>query len=313
MTEKRKGLLFGFAAYGLWGFMPLYIRLLDEAGPIEVLAHRVAWSVVVVALILAVVRRWSYLGEMLHRPKTIAWLAFAATLLAINWGAFIYAVDAERVVEVALGYFITPLVSVFLGVTVLRERLRPWQWVALAIGFVAVAVLTVDYGHLPYVALTLAASFGGYGLVKKRVGAPAAEGMLVESGVLALPALAYLFWLSGDGNPDTGQFGTSVGITLLLIAAGLVTAVPLMFFAGAANRLPLTLLGILQYIAPIVQLGVGVLIFNEPMPPARLAGFALVWLALIVFTFDGLRNARREAVAVRAAQGTSYVSSGAPS
>ena len=313
MTEQRKGLLFGFAAYGLWGFMPLYIRLLDEAGPIEVLAHRVAWSVVVVALILAVVRRWSYLGEMLHKPKTIAWLAFAAMLLAINWGAFIYAVDAERVVEVALGYFITPLVSVLLGVTVLRERLRPWQWVALAIGSVAVAVLTVDYGHLPYVALTLAASFGGYGLVKKRVGAPAAEGMLVESGVLALPALAYLFWLSGDGNPDTGTFGTSIGITLLLIAAGLVTAVPLMFFAGAANRLPLTVLGILQYIAPIVQLGVGVLIFHEPMPPARLVGFALVWLALIVFTFDGLRNARRVAVAVRAAQGTSYASSAAPS
>jgi chloramphenicol-sensitive protein RarD len=250
---------------------------------------------------------------MLHKPKTIAWLAFAAMLLAINWGAFIYAVDAERVVEVALGYFITPLVSVLLGVTVLRERLRPWQWVALAIGSVAVAVLTVDYGHLPYVALTLAASFGGYGLVKKRVGAPAAEGMLVESSVLALPALAYLLWLSGDGNPDTGRFGTSVGITLLLIAAGLVTAVPLMFFAGAANRLPLTVLGILQYIAPIVQLGVGVLIFHEPMPPARLVGFALVWLALIVFTFDGLRNARREAVAVRAAQGTSYASSAAPS
>lgn len=313
MTDRRKGLLFGLAAYGLWGFMPLYIRLLEEAGPIEVLAHRVVWSVVVVALILAVVRRWSYLRGMLRTPKTIAWLAFAATLLAINWGAFIYAVYAERVVEVALGYFITPLVSVLLGVTVLRERLRPWQWAALAIGSVAVAVLTVDYGHLPYVALILAATFGGYGLVKKQIGAPAAEGMLVESAVLALPALAYLFWLGGDGNPNTGAFGTSVGLTLLLVAAGLVTAVPLMFFAGAANRLPLTMLGILQYIAPILQLAVGVLIFHEPMPPARLVGFALVWLALIVFTFDGLRNARREAVAVRAAQGTSYASSGAPS
>lgn len=310
MTEERKGLLLALGAYVIWGFMPLYIRSVDDAGPVEVLAHRVAWSVVVVALLLAVARKWSYLRGMLRTPRTIGWLTLAAVLLAINWGAFIYAVDAERVVEVALGYFINPLVSVLLGVFVLRERLRTWQWVALGIGAAAVAVLTVDYGHLPYVALTLAVTFGTYGLVKKRLGVPAAEGMFVESAVLLLPALAYLIVLGGRGD---GTFGASWGLTLLLVASGLVTAVPLMFFAGAANRLPLNLVGILQYLTPSLQLAIGVLIFREPMPPARLAGFVLVWIALIVFTVDGLRNARREAAAVRRAKLEAYAGTGAPS
>jgi chloramphenicol-sensitive protein RarD len=310
VSEERKGLLLGLGAYVIWGFMPLYIRSVDEAEPVEVLAHRVAWSVVVVAVILAVARRWSYLRGMLRTPRTIGWLALAAILLAINWGAFIYAVDAERVVEVALGYFINPLVSVLLGVTVFRERLRAWQWVALAIGAAAVAVLTVDYGHLPYIALTLAFTFGTYGLVKKRLGVPAAEGMFVESMVLALPAVVYLIVLGAQGD---GDFGSSWGITLLLVASGLVTAVPLMFFAGAANRLPLNMVGILQYLTPTLQLAVGVLIFREPMPPARLAGFVLVWIALIVFTVDGLRNARREALAVRQARSEAYAGSGIPS
>jgi chloramphenicol-sensitive protein RarD len=316
VTEERKGLLLGLGAYGLWGFMPLYIRLVDQAGPIEVLAHRVLWSVVVVALLITAVRKWSYVRAMLKQPRTIAGLALAAALLAVNWGAFIYAVNAERVVEVALGYFINPLVSVLLGVAVLRERLRPWQWVALGIGFAAVAVLTVDYGHLPYVALVLAFSFGTYGLVKKRLGVPAAEGMFVESAVLAVPMAAYLAVLSARGQ---STFDDSVGIALLLAASGVVTAVPLMFFAGAANRLPLNVVGTLQYLAPILQLGVGVLIFHEPMPTARLVGFALVWLALMVFTADGMRNARRESARRQAArraaaehQGTSYASSGVP-
>jgi chloramphenicol-sensitive protein RarD len=313
VTELRRGYLFALGAYGLWGFMPVYIKLLRRAGPLEILAHRVVWSVVLVALLLAVLRRWAYLRGLLRRPRALAAITLAAVLLAVNWGVYIYGVNTDRVVETALGYFINPLVTVVLGVTVLRERLRPWQWVAVGVGAAAVAVLTVDYGRLPYIALTLALTFGGYGLVKKRLNLPAAEGLLVESGVLALPALAYLGWLGLAGGG--ARFGDDAGLTALLVLAGAVTAVPLLMFAGAANRLPLAALGILQYLTPSLQLSLGVLVYREPMPPARLAGFVLVWLALVVFTVDGLRNARREARAVAAAraQGTSYASSAVPS
>jgi chloramphenicol-sensitive protein RarD len=311
VSELRKGYLFALGAYGLWGFMPVYIKLVRRAGPLEILAHRVVWSLVLVALLLAAVRRWAYVRALVRRPKAVAAIGFAAALLAVNWGMYIYGVNTDRVVETALGYFINPLVTVVLGVTAFRERLRPAQWAAVGTGAAAVAVLTVDYGRLPYIALTLALSFAGYGLVKKRLQLPAAEGLLVESGLLALPAAAYLVWLAADGH---GTFGHGLGFTLLLLLAGAVTAVPLLFFAGAANRIPLTALGVLQYLTPTLQLGLGVLVFHEPMPPARLAGFALVWVALIVFTADGLRQVRRDARVVRADdQGTLYVSSGLPS
>jgi len=314
MTELRKGYLFGLGAYLLWGFMPIYIKQVHEAGSVEILAHRVVWSVVLVALLLAVRKRWGQVLILLKRPRALAAIAFAAVLLAANWWMYIYGVNTDRVVETALGYFINPLVTVVLGVTVLRERLRPAQWLAVGIGAAAVAVLTVDYGRLPYIALTLAVSFAGYGLVKKRLRLGAAEGLLVESGVLAVPCLAYLLWLTT--TPRTA-FGDNVHITVLLVAAGAVTAVPLLFFAGAANRIPLTALGILQYLTPTLQLALGVFLFHEPMPPARLAGFALVWLALVVFTADGIRAARQTGRASRdkdsPAQGTSYASSGVPS
>lgn len=296
MTPLRLGYLYGIGAYLLWGFFPLYLKLLRPAGPLEILAHRIVWSVVFVALLLAALRNIGFLRALLRRPRAVAGIGVAAALIAVNWGTYIYGVNSGRVVETALGYFINPLVVVLLGVTVLRERLRPAQWVALGIGGLAVAVLTVDYGRLPYLALTLALSFGGYGLVKKRLGLPAAEGLFVESAVLALPALAYLGWLTTAGDAAFGH--VSAGHTALLMLAGAVTAVPLLLFAGAANRLPLTSLGMIQYLAPILQLGCGVLIFHEPMPPARLAGFALVWAALIIFTVDAVRQSRR----TRAAQ-----------
>lgn len=292
MTPLRLGYLYGFGAYLLWGFFPLYLKLLRPAGPMEILAHRIVWSVAFVALLLAAMRNVGFLRALLRRPRALAGIGAAAALIAVNWGTYIYGVNSDRVVETALGYFINPLVVVLLGVTVLRERLRPAQWAALGIGGLAVAVLTVDYGRLPYLALVLALSFAGYGLVKKRLGLPAAEGLFVESAVLALPALAYLGWLTVDGDATFGH--VSVGHTALLVSAGAATAIPLLLFAGAANRLPLTGLGMLQYLAPILQLGCGVLIFHEPMPPARLAGFALVWAALIVFTVDALRNSRRD-------------------
>ncbi|MEV4768351.1 EamA family transporter RarD [Micromonospora humida] len=299
MTPLRLGYLYGFGAYLLWGFIPIYLKLLRPAGPMEILAHRIIWSVVFVALLLAALRNVGFLRSLARRPRTLAGIVVAAALIAVNWGTYIYGVNSARVVETALGYFINPLVSVLLGVLVLRERLRPAQWVALGVGAAAVAVLTVDYGRLPYLALILAASFAGYGLTKKRLGLPAAEGLFVESAVLALPALAYLGWLASRGGSTFGE--VSAGHTALLVAAGAVTAVPLLLFAGAANRLPLTALGMLQYVAPVLQLGCGVLIFHEPMPPARLAGFILVWLALVIFSLDALRTGRRTRAAARAA------------
>ncbi|MEV4462534.1 EamA family transporter RarD [Micromonospora echinofusca] len=300
MTPLRLGYLYGFVAYLLWGFFPLYLRLLRPAGSIEILAHRIVWSVVFVALLLGALRNVGFLRALLRRPRALAGIGVAAALIAVNWGTYIYGVNSDRVVETALGYFINPLVVVLLGVTVLRERLRPTQWVALGIGGLAVAVLTLDYGRLPYLALVLAFSFAGYGLAKKQLGLPAAEGLFVESAVLALPALAYLGWLTAAGDGTFGQ--VSVGHTLLLVSAGAATAIPLLLFAGAANRLPLTGLGMIQYLAPILQLGCGVLIFHEPMPPARLAGFALVWAALIVFTVDAVRHSRRTRAAALAAR-----------
>ncbi|MEV6600370.1 EamA family transporter RarD [Actinoplanes sp. NPDC051346] len=288
MGEERRGYLYGLTAYVLWGFFPIYFKLLKPSPPLEILAHRIVWSVVFVGLLLAAARNWRFVGRLIRDRRLLGGVTLAALLIGVNWATYIYGVNSSRVVETALGYFITPLVVVLLGVTVQRERLRVWQWVAVGIGGVAVGVLTVDYGRLPYVALVLAATFGSYSLVKKRLSLPPAEGLLVESSVLVLPALAYLWWLNGDA-----QFGhVSAWHTALMVLSGVATAVPLMLFAGAANRVPLVGLGILQYVAPILQLACGVLIFHEPMPAPRLVGFALVWTALVIFTVDGLRRAR---------------------
>ncbi|GAA1587029.1 EamA family transporter RarD [Actinoplanes couchii] len=291
MSDERRGYLYGLTAYVLWGFFPIYFKTLRPAPALEILAHRVLWSVLFVALLLAVMRNWRFLGRLLRTPRLLGGIALAALLIGINWGTYIYAVNSSRVVETALGYFITPLVIVLLGVTVMRERLRPLQGAAVGVGALAVAILTFDYGHLPYVALTLAASFGCYGLIKKRMSLPPAEGLFVESAVLALPALAFLTWLNIEHGATFGQ--VSAVHTVLMVLSGVATAVPLLLFAGAANRVPMVGLGILQYVAPILQLGVGVLLYHEPMPPVRLAGFALVWLALIIFTVDGIRSARK--------------------
>jgi chloramphenicol-sensitive protein RarD len=302
MTEERRGYLYGLAAYVLWGFFPIYFKLLQPSTPFEILAHRVVWSVVFVALVLAVMRNWRFLRQLARDRRRLLGVLAAGLLIGVNWGTYIVGVNSSRVVETALGYFITPLVVVLLGVTVMRERLRVWQWVAVGIGAVAVAVLTVDYGHLPYIALMLAASFGSYSLIKKRLGLPPAEGMFVESAVLAVPALGYLAWLNLTADGTVGH--VSALHTVLIVLSGVATVIPLMLFAGAANRVPLVGLGILQYVAPIIQLAVGVLIYHEPMPAARLAGFALVWTALIVFTVDGLRGARRTAKERRAKRAT---------
>ncbi|GAA0737774.1 EamA family transporter RarD [Dactylosporangium roseum] len=297
MDPLRRGYLSALSANILWGVFPLYFRALRPAGAVEVLAHRIVWSLVTVALMLAVVWRWRPLGALLRDGRRLAGISVAALLIAVNWGVYIYAVDTERVIEASLGYFVNPLFVILLGVLVLRERLRPSQWVALGVGAFAVVVLSIDYGRLPWIALTLAASFGCYGLIKKRLGLPAAEGLFLESAVLTLPGLAYLTWLTAH---HTSTFGTVSGWhTVMLALSGLLTAAPLLLFAEAANRVPLSGLGILQYLTPTMQLLLGVVVFAEPLPPGRLAGFVIVWCALAIFTWDAIRTTRRTRAAQR--------------
>ena len=296
----RSGMAAGVAAYLLWGLFPLYWPLLEPAAPVEILAHRIVWSLVFLAVVLAVAGGGFSFARRLGRRRA-GLLAVAAALITVNWGTFIHGVNSGHVVETSLGYFINPLVSVALGVGVLGERLRFAQGWAVGIGALAVAVLAVDYGRPPWIALVLAFSFGLYGLVKKHVGVGGTQSLAVETALLLLPALGYLAYLGATGG---GTFTTEgPGHAALIAAGGVATAVPLMLFGAAANRLPLSTLGVLQYIGPTMHFGIGVAINGEPMPPVRLAGFALVWLALAVFTVDLLRASRRARAAAGARPG----------
>jgi chloramphenicol-sensitive protein RarD len=293
--ELRRGILYSLAAYGLWGVLPLYWPLLKPAAAIEILAHRILWSLAVVGLPLARMGGFGWLGRLGRRRLGL--VSLAALLIACNWGTYIWGVNHAHVVETALGYFINPLVTVLLGVLVLGERLRPAQWIALGLSAVAVLILTLDYGHPPWVALTLASSFALYGLVKKRAGVGALQSLAVETGVLLLPALGYLAFLKG------GSFLTDGPVhALLLMSTGLVTAVPLLFFGAAANRVPLSILGILQYLAPTLQFICGVALMHEPMAASRWVGFALVWVGLTVFALDAFQQRRRAGQAVLVAE-----------
>jgi chloramphenicol-sensitive protein RarD len=290
VDERRLGLLSGLSAYGLWGLFPLYFPLLEPAGGLEIVAHRVLWSVVFVGLLLTVRRNWSQVRALISDPRRLLILAAAAVLIAVNWLVFVYGVNSGQVVETSLGYFINPLVSVLLGVVVFSERLRPLQWCAVGIAAVAVAVLTVDYGHPPWIALALAASFGLYGVMKKLVRVEAAPGLFVETLIVAVPAAVVLGVLHAHGHGTFGNAGPANA--LLLVSCGIATAIPLLLFAAAARRIPLSTVGLLQYLTPLMQLAIGVFVYDEPMPPARLAGFVIVWVALAVFTADSLRHAR---------------------
>lgn len=295
MPDQRRGVLFGVAAYAMWGLFPLYWPLLKPSGPIEILAHRMAWSLVAVVVILAVRRHWSWFRQLTRKQFVL--LALAAVIITVNWGTYIYAVNTNHVVESALGYFINPLISVLFGTVLLKERLRPMQWAAVGFGALAVIVLTIDYGRPPWIALTLGFSFGLYGLIKKQANVGAAESMTVETLILLAPALAYLIYLEQAGTATFGH--TSPGHALLLAGAGVITAIPLLCFTAAAIRVPLSTIGLLQYIAPVLQFLCGVLIAHETMPPSRWIGFSIVWLALAVFTYDSIRTARRNQIRQR--------------
>ncbi|MEV0352849.1 EamA family transporter RarD [Nonomuraea sp. NPDC050680] len=297
MPDLRRGVLFGAAAYTMWGLFPLYWPLLKPSGAVEILAHRMAWSLVAVLVVLAVRRHWSWMRGLLKEPRKLALLTLAAVIVTVNWGVYIYAVNAGQVVEGSLGYFINPLISVLFGVVLLKERLRPLQWVAVGFGTLAVLVLTIDYGRPPWIALTLAVSFGLYGLVKKQANVGAAESLTVETLVLLAPALAYILYLGQTGQSTFGTEG--LGHAALLVGAGAITAVPLLCFTAAAIRVPLSTIGLLQYIAPVLQFLCGVLVAKETMPASRWIGFSIVWLALAVFTYDSIRTARANRAAIR--------------
>ena len=284
----RGGVALGAAAYLLWGLFPAFFHLLESAGPVEVLAHRVLWTLVLMVVILGVLRGW---GALRSLPLRVwAMVAAAAALIAVNWGLFIYATMIDHVVEVALGYYIGPLVSVLIGVFVLRERLRPLQWTAVGIATVAVLVIATGDRRVPWIGLALAVSFAVYGLIKKTVPLPATASLTAEGLVLAPLAAVYLVVLQLAG---TGSLtGHGAGHVALLMASGPVTAVPLLLFGAAARRIPLTTLGTLQYLAPTLQFLLGVVVYGEVMPAERWVGFGLVWVALVVFTVDLLRSRR---------------------
>ena len=293
MPDARRGFLYGAAAYLLWGMFPLYFPLLEPGGAVEILAHRISWSLATMLLVLVLSRRLPHFRALFTRHRARNLLTVAAVVIAVNWGTYIWGVNNHRVVETSLGYFINPLVTVLMGVLILRERLRAWQWVALGVAFVAVLGLTIEYGHPPWVALTLAFSFGTYGLAKKQAGVEAVESLTFETLVLAPVAVGYLVWLGWTG--DSHFLGHGAGHTLLLASTGIVTAVPLMCFGAAAIRVPMTTLGLLQYLAPILQFLLGVTILDEHMTPMRWAGFALVWVALVLFTLEAGQYRRRQA------------------
>lgn len=291
VKEPRSGLLMGAAAYFLWGLVPLFWPLLAPASSAEALAHRFVWSMVLVLLLLVVTRRLEHFRAIWTDARRVGFLGIASVVIALNWGGFIWGVTHGHVIETSLGYFINPLVTVMLGVFVLGESLRPWQWTAVGVGTVAVAVLTWDYGRPPWIALLLAGSFATYGFLKKQAQLGALESLGAETLLLTPVAVAFLLWLEADGSGTFGHAGAANAT--LLVSTGIVTAVPLLLFGGAATRLSLTTLGILQYLGPALQFVFGLLIFDEPMTEAAWAGFILVWLALVIFTVDGLRTHRR--------------------
>ncbi|CAB4639995.1 unannotated protein [freshwater metagenome] len=294
MTEDKAkvrslGLLFGVSAYTLWGLFPIYWPLLKPANPLEIVSHRAVWTLVFCFIILSLTKTLSSTLAILKRPKIVAGLFLSSILISINWIIYIYAANTGHVVEASLGYYINPIVVIATGVIVLKEKMRPLQWAAVGIATLGVVVLTIDYGRLPWIALGLAFSWGSYGLVKKKLGLGALEGLSIETLLSSGAYLGYLLWL---GNSGDGQFLNSWKITLLLIGGGAVTAIPLLLFNGSTNRLPLTLIGLLQYITPTIQFCIGVWYYNEDMPGARWAGFLIIWVALITLAFDLIKSGR---------------------
>ena len=289
MSKSKLGLLFGFSAYSLWGIFPLYWPLLEPANPLEIVSHRAVWTLVFCFIVLAATHALKSTLATLKRPLVAAKLFISSLLVSVNWLVYIWATNNGHVVEASLGYYINPLIIISFGVIFLKEKMRKLQWAAVAIASIGVLVLTLDYGRLPWIALTLAVSWGSYGLVKKQLGLGALEGLAIETFISGFFYLGYLIYLGSQG---TGQFGQQWGLTLLLMSAGAITAIPLLLFNGSTNRLPFTTIGLLQYITPTLQFSIGVWVLNEDMPTARWIGFLIIWAALVTLAFDLVKSSR---------------------
>ena len=288
-SEGAKGLTFGVSAYLIWGSFPLIITAASFANPFEVVVWRVVFGFLFAALLVTLTRTWAQTVELVKSPKKLGWVAVASLFIFINWSVYVVAVATSNVLETSLGYFINPLVTVLFAVVFLKEKLRKGQWVALGIGLIAVVILTFDYGRPPWIALALAISFGTYSLAKNRVGGKikALQSFTIESGIV-LPFALIQLWIVSMYAPImifSGVFEASV-----LISFGILTAIPLILFGAAASRVKLSTIGFIQYLTPILQFSVGYFILEEPMPPVRWIGFALVWLSLVVLTTDALRR-----------------------
>jgi len=289
LSKNKLGLVFGISAYGLWGLFPLYWPLLKPADALEIVSHRAVWTLVFCIVILGLTKALKSAVVTLKRPRVALKLFAASFLISINWLVYIWATNSGHVVEAALGYYITPLIIIAFGVLLLKEKIRPLQWVAVVIASFGVLILTIDYGRLPWIALVLGTSWASYGLIKKQLGLGALEGLAIETGISFIPYAGYLLYL---GNQGTGQFGHSPSLSILLISAGAITAIPLLLFNGATARLPFSTIGLLQYITPTFQFSIGVWVLHEDMPTARWAGFLIIWVALITLGTDLVRSSR---------------------
>jgi len=287
----RKGILYALGAYGLWGLFPIYWKWLHDVPALQVIGHRIGWSFVLLMVVIFATKQWTKLRSALTL-RVLGIYLVAGLLLSANWLIYVWGVNADHVVETSLGYFINPLFSVLLGMIFLRERLRPAQWFPVGLAAFGVFYLTKAYGSLPWIALSLAFTFGFYGLVKKLSPLGSLYGLTLETGMVFLPALGYLVFIQGDGG---GAFlHEEIASDLLLVGAGAVTTVPLLMFASAAKRIPLTMIGILQYIAPTLQFLLGVLLYKEPFTTTKLIGFSMVWMALIIFWVEGVMAHRTQ-------------------
>lgn len=288
-NEYSLGLIFGFSSYILWGLFPLYWPLLEPANPLEIVSHRAVWTLVFCVIVLALTRQLASTLNVMRNSKTLAGLFATTSLISINWITYIWATNNGHVVEAALGYYINPLIIIGLGVFLLHEKLRKTQWVAVGLGAIGVTILTIDYGRLPWIAISLAVSWGLYGFIKKKLNLGALEGLTIETLLSLIPYGFYLLYL---GNNGTGQFGHGLLLTTLLICAGAVTAIPLLLFNGATTRLPYSTIGLLQYITPTITFIIGVWVRHEEMSSARWFGFIVIWLALFALGTDLVRSSR---------------------
>jgi len=285
------GILYAAASYILWGLFPIYFKSLQSVPPVQILWHRIVWAFFFLLILLASRRQWSWIAKVSRQPRILAGFAASALLLSVNWLIYIWSVNNDHVIDASLGYFINPLVSVLLGFLLLHERLRPVQWAAVALAAAGVAWLTVHAGHPPWIALSLALSFGFYGLLRKTAALGALEGLSLETFLLVPVALGYLAWLSL--NHENAFTHAAVNTQCLMVAAGPITAVPLLLFAAGARRIPMSTLGLLQYLAPTLQLLLGVWLYHEPFGGQRLLGYAVIWSALALYSVDGLWQAWR--------------------